>query len=886
MKNLLIILGMLCLSFGAIAQDTDGDGLTDAEETNVYNTDPNNFDTDNDGLSDGFEVENADAADPGSAVAGFDPLVADVDGDGLLDGQETAEGGNSILDQVTNPDNLSPFKADSDGDGLTDGEEFNNQNQPTDPTVSDTDGDQLSDGDEIALGTDPLDPDSDNDGLTDGAEADATVGIGTDPLNPDSDGDGINDKDEVDNGTDPLKSDSDDDGLNDFDEIEIYGSLPDNSDSDGDGLSDGDEVLVHLTNPVVADSDGDGCTDGQEIAVGNSPTDDTQSQASFYPDTDGDGFGDANATATTACEAPESFVQNNTDCNDNNASINPNRVWYADTDNDGFGDENNTTQSCTQPNGFIAEAGDCDDQDADVFPGAPAKADGKDNNCDGTIDRIDQTVTFEAITNKVFTDSTFVLSASSSIDTLKVSYTTTGPITVSNDTVTITGTGTSSITASHPGNNFYNPSNSITREFTIAKGDQTVTFPDVADAVFSQQTITLNASSNTGLPISYTVTGPGSLDGNMLSVTGAGEITINAVQPGNDNFNASNTITQTISIAKGNQNITLVNAEEFVDATYAAQSYTLDIETSSGLTPTVTVSGPANYTSETQTLTVTDAGTINLEISQGGNENYNAATPVTLEFTISPRTQTINFAAIAAQDFDAGFLVLEASSSENLPITYTVDGPGTISNDTLFFENAGSISITASQEGSIGIAAAEAITNTFCINPNRPGITVSEPNEDNEIYLISSATTGNIWTINGSTSAITNDSLLITEPGDYTVTVEVEVDGCSSPISLEATLSFDGGVTGIDEYLNNGELKVYPNPSTAYINLSLSQLLFPDQPLISLYDMQGKLLQQELPVLIEGQWQIQFTTSHFDNGIYVYQINNNNKVVSGKFIKR
>ena len=105
-------------------------------------------------------------------------------------------------------------------------------------------------------------------------------------------------------------------------------------------------------------------------------------------------------------------------------------------------------------------------------------------------------------------------------------------------------------------------------------------------------------------------------------------------------------------------------------------------------------------------------------------------------------------------------------------------------------------------------------------------------------------------------------------------------------MSLEATLSFDGGVTGIDEYLNNGELKVYPNPSTAYIDLSLSQLLFPDQPLISLYDMQGKLLQQESPVLIEGQWQIRFTTSHFDNGIYVYQINNNNKVVSGKFIKR
>jgi hypothetical protein len=43
--------------------DTDGDGLSDLDETNVYLTDPNNADTDGDGYSDGAEV-----------AAGFDPL--------------------------------------------------------------------------------------------------------------------------------------------------------------------------------------------------------------------------------------------------------------------------------------------------------------------------------------------------------------------------------------------------------------------------------------------------------------------------------------------------------------------------------------------------------------------------------------------------------------------------------------------------------------------------------------------------------------------------------------------------------------------------------------------------------------------------------------------
>lgn len=36
--------------------DTDGDGLTDVDETTVWKTDPTKVDTDNDGYGDGFEV--------------------------------------------------------------------------------------------------------------------------------------------------------------------------------------------------------------------------------------------------------------------------------------------------------------------------------------------------------------------------------------------------------------------------------------------------------------------------------------------------------------------------------------------------------------------------------------------------------------------------------------------------------------------------------------------------------------------------------------------------------------------------------------------------------------------------------------------------------------
>ena len=62
--------------------DSDGDGLTDGDEVNTYNTDPIVADTDGDGLSDGAEVN----------TYGTLPLVSDTDGDSVDDGEEIQEG--------------------------------------------------------------------------------------------------------------------------------------------------------------------------------------------------------------------------------------------------------------------------------------------------------------------------------------------------------------------------------------------------------------------------------------------------------------------------------------------------------------------------------------------------------------------------------------------------------------------------------------------------------------------------------------------------------------------------------------------------------------------------------------------------------------------------
>ena len=106
--------------------DTDGDGLTDAEEDKNLNgirdhgeTGRNTRDSDDDGLSDGDEV----------FVSQSDPLDADSDDDGTKDGNDTCQdidgdgfGSPSVIERTCPLDNCvlvsNPGQKDSDGDGF------------------------------------------------------------------------------------------------------------------------------------------------------------------------------------------------------------------------------------------------------------------------------------------------------------------------------------------------------------------------------------------------------------------------------------------------------------------------------------------------------------------------------------------------------------------------------------------------------------------------------------------------------------------------------------------------------------------------------------------------------------------------------------------------
>lgn len=62
-------------------------------------------------------------------------------------------------------------------------------------------------------------------------------------------------------------------------------------------------------------------------------------------------------------------------------------IYFADQDRDGYGSEDETLEACVAPEDFVDQAGDCDDEDSNNFPGAPEQCDGEDNDCDGQRDK-------------------------------------------------------------------------------------------------------------------------------------------------------------------------------------------------------------------------------------------------------------------------------------------------------------------------------------------------------------------------------------------------------------------------------------------------------------------------------------------------------------------
>jgi hypothetical protein len=427
----------------ALPQDGDGDGF--AEEEDCDDTDPaihpgaaevcDGLDNDCDGE---IDVGAADASNwyadgdgdgyglDSDSVRACDAPSGHVEVDGDCDDSNAAVHPGAEESDCTDPVDYncdgSVGYADEDGDGAPACEDCDDADAALSVSTPET--------------CDGLD--NDCDGTVDNDASDATTWYG------DADGDGYggtqftvvgcdnpggyvtnsDDCNDVDATSHPGAAEVCDNADNDCDgDVDEGVRVTWYADADGDGFGDSSTTQDACNQPPGYSSNGDDCDD-TNVQVSPAATevcdsvdndcdgivDDGAVDAStWYADSDGDGHGDA-GTSAVACTAPSGHVATDDDCDDANGAVHPSAseicdtidndcdgdtdeddatdatTWYGDLDGDGYGGTWSTTTSCSQPTGYVANADDCDDLESLSFPGTVEICDGKDNDCDGTID--------------------------------------------------------------------------------------------------------------------------------------------------------------------------------------------------------------------------------------------------------------------------------------------------------------------------------------------------------------------------------------------------------------------------------------------------------------------------------------------------------------------
>ena len=312
---------------------------------------------------------------------------------------------------------------------------------------------------------------------------------------------------------------------------------------------------------------------------------------------------------------------------------------------------------------------------------------------------------------KEITDASFEISASTTSG-LTLSYSIeSGPATISGTTISLTGTsGTVTVQVSQNGDNNYH-SAMETISFNVLdpnKQDQEISFEAVADKTYGDPSFELEASSDSGLPITYTiVSGPATLTNNSLSITGAGIIVIAASQEGDDDYNAAATVQMSITVNKVMlsavaEDFTITYGDAIPQLTYAYSGF-VNGEDVNALTTEPSISTVANENS--------NAGNYEIILEGGEAANYELnLTKGTL--TITKAEQIITIQSIDDQFTTADPFDIVATVNTNLELTYEVDGVATLNETTITLDGSpGNVQVTVRQAGNHNFNAVSETVN-------------------------------------------------------------------------------------------------------------------------------------------------------------------------------
>ena len=393
------------------------------------------------------------------------------------------------------------------------------------------------------------------------------------------------------------------------------------------------------------------------------------------------------------------------------------------------------------------------------------------------------TITF-TIPNQTYGTAPFTVSASSNSTGAFTYSIVSGPATISGSTVTLTGAGTVTVQASQAATSTYS-AGSKTASFTVSQAAPTITF-SIPNQSYGAASFTVSASSNSTGAFTYSiVSGPATISGSTVTLTGAGTVTVQASQAANGNF-TSGSKAASFTVAQASPTITF----SIPDQNYGAAPFTVSASSNStGAFTYSIVSGPATISGSTITLTGT--GTVTVQAQQAATTNYTAGS-TNASFSVSQTAPTITF-SIQNQTYGAAPFTVSASSNSTGAFTYSiVSGPATISGSTVTLTGAGTVTVKVSQaaSGNYGSGSANA---SFTVAQTAPTITFTVPNQTYgappfTVSASSNSTGAFTYSIVSGPATISGSTITLTGAG--TVTVQATQGATTNYSSGSATASF------------------------------------------------------------------------------------------------
>ena len=467
-----------------------------------------------------------------------------------------------------------------------------------------------------------------------------------------------------------------------------------------------------------------------------------------------------------------------------------------------------------------------------------------------TVTKADATIIDFTDITKTFGDDDFTLIGTSS-STGAISYTVsdTTVATVSGNTITIVGAGTTSITLTQASDANYN-SATATITLTVNKATPSYTVTNVTktydDPAFNIDSSMLVSSSTGTLTFTVSDTTVATLTGtNTLNIQGSGSTVITAVQSATDNY-TTGTTSFTLSVDKNNAVILNDSSSSLSDVTLvfsdpsfaktATSSSTGAFTFTSSNTDVIALSTTATTTtSKTVSHTIAGAGTSIITVSQAADANYNAAT-VSYTVTVTKANPNLSTISDITKTYgDANDTVVNTLSTTTA-IQYSTSNPSVVQiastevgsdtqTATLTFTGAGTAIVTATLSETTNY---ESATTSFTVTVNKatPSLSgfadITKTYGDADFSLVQpTSTSGGGFTYassNTATATITGDTVSMSHSGNVIITATQAVNANyeSATISLTLTINKASQSISVDPLPNTKPLKDFTTiPLTA-----------------------------------------------------------------------